>query len=136
TFPDLPEGTVVTRTFVGTAICDFLDKMRTDALLLQPRSVVVEFSGNAFTPCMKDAAGEPLRGEAYDERSRADAEAVMGIFGPIGAHVWFAGAPIPRPDGRPHFNGGRLDPLYRELAARPGDATDFVDSGAAVLDHG
>ena len=58
----------MTHTFGGTAICDFLDLMRTDALRLQPGAVVVEFSGNAFTACMMDAAGQPLAGAAYEAR--------------------------------------------------------------------
>ncbi len=135
-FAGRPGVRVVPQTFPGTAICDFLDSMRRDALRLQPGAVVVEFSGNAFTSCMKDAAGQPLSGQAYEDRYRADAEAVVGIFGPIGAHVWFAGAPIPRPDGGRHFNGGRLNAMYREIASERPGVVEFTDAGAAVLDQG
>ena len=51
---------VHTRTLGGTAICDWLDVMRADAVELAPGAVVIEFSGNALTPCMQDAHGEPL----------------------------------------------------------------------------
>ena len=44
---------VQTRSFGGTALCDYLDDMREDAAVLHPTTVVIEFSGNAFTPCMR-----------------------------------------------------------------------------------
>ncbi len=135
-FASRPDVKVVTHTFGGTAICDFLNLMRADALTLQPGAVVVEFSGNAFTGCMMDAVGEPLAGAAYEERYRSDAEAVVGIFGPMGAHVYFAGAPIGRPDAAQHYNGGKLNGLYEQIASAHPDVAEFVDAGAAVLDHG
>ena len=132
-----PEVRVVTRTFPGTAICDFLDDMRNDVATLRPGAVVVEFSGNAFTPCMKDATGAALTGDAYLARYEADAETVMAIFEPIGARVFFAGAPIGRLPSQPGgFNGGHLDPIYGGLARSHAGTAQFVDAGAAVLDGG
>ncbi len=48
---------VHTKTFGGTALCDWIDDMHTDALSLKPTVVIIEFSGNAFTPCMHDENG-------------------------------------------------------------------------------
>src|SRR5262245_46354365 len=48
-FAQRPGVEVITRTFGGTAICDWLDTMRADAVELAPGAVVVEFSGNALT---------------------------------------------------------------------------------------
>jgi hypothetical protein len=99
--------------------------------------VVVEFSGNALTPCMLDPDGEPLAGAAYLDRYRADAEAVVKIFSPLEARLYFAGAPSPAVvGGDDSFRGGRLDDAYRELAAARGPRVAFVDAGAAVLDRG
>jgi len=136
-FAGNPDVDVITRTFGGTAICDFLDDMRDDVATLRPVAAVVEFSGNAFTPCMMDRAGQPLRDEAFLERYRADAAALVGIFGPAGTEVYFAGAPIPRPsDGRGHFNGGKLNAMYQRIASSHAPQVQFVDAGAAVLDGG
>jgi hypothetical protein len=135
-FADRPDAQIVTRTYGGSAICDFLHWMRTDARDLRPGAVVVEFSGNAFTPCMLDATGHALSGAAFHDRYRTDADAVVDIFAPVGTHIWFAGAPIARPDGGRHFNGGKIDGTYRALAeAHPG-VVDFIDAGASVLDLG
>ena len=81
---------VKTRVMGGTAICDFLNTMRKDAEHLRPDAVVVEFTGNAITPCMRGArvamAGlEPL--DAY----QVDSEEVLRVFSK--ARVYFVGGP-------------------------------------------
>src|SRR5690606_22920164 len=54
-FHGRPDVRVVTRTFGGTAICDWLDVMRDDVDELAPGAVILESSGNALTSCMRDA---------------------------------------------------------------------------------
>ena len=121
-FAARPDVHVVTRTFGGTAICDWLEAMRGDVVDLAPGAVVVEFSGNALTDCMHDANGQPLTREAYLDRYRADAEAVVATFAPIGAQLYFVGAPIPRPSTDHHdFNGGRVNAIYEQIAGSGAD---------------
>jgi hypothetical protein len=131
-FAHHPGIEVIERTFGGTAICDWLPAMRQDAARLSPGAVVVEFSGNAFTACMHE---DPSRGDLL-QRYRDDAEAVVRIFEPTGAWLYFAGAPGPQDPSRSGFNGGRLNRMYRELAQTPDDRVDYVDAGGAVLDRG
>jgi hypothetical protein len=130
------EVQVLTRTWGGTAICDYLDWMRRDAATLAPGAVVLEFSGNALTPCMKDTAGHGLEGDAYWAHYRADAQTAIDIFAPIGTRVFFAGAPISRSQAASgDFHGGMVNAMYAELAnAHAG--VRYVDAGAAVLDGG
>jgi hypothetical protein len=136
-FAARPDVQVETRTFGGTAICDWLDVMQADAVELAPGAVVVEFSGNALTPCMQDPNGEPLTDAASLDRYRSDTEQVVEIFRPIGTHLYFVGAPIPRaPGASGDFAGGRIDAIYEQVASAPADAVEFVDAGAAVLDRG
>ncbi|HEY6473187.1 MAG TPA: hypothetical protein VIY26_09870 [Acidimicrobiales bacterium] len=40
-------------TFGGTAICDWLDRMREVEAAYHPQAVELEFSGNNLTPCTK-----------------------------------------------------------------------------------
>ena len=135
-FADRAGLQVVVRTFGGTAICDWLDTMTDDAATLSPGAVVVEFSGNNMTPCMQDAAGQPLTGTAFVERYTADAEAVIATFAPTGAQVVFAGAPISRSaEESGDFNGGRLNALYERMG-RTHDGVRYFDAGAAVLESG
>jgi hypothetical protein len=135
-FADRTGLQIVVRTFGGTAICDWLDKMADDAATLAPGAVVVEFSGNAMTPCMLDVNGNPLTGAAYLDRYAADAEAVIATFVPTGAQVVFAGAPISRSaEESGDFNGGKLNAVYEQLA-RVHDGVRYTDAGATVLDEG
>jgi len=127
-------GHVTTETFGGTAICDWLTRMRQDEVDTQPDAVVVEFSGNALTPCMKDRTGHGLTGEAYFEKYTEDTRSVVQIFGPT--LVYFIGAPISRrADELGDSTVERLDAIIREVVANHPSAR-FVDAGAAVTDHG
>jgi hypothetical protein len=126
---------VTLQVYGGTAICVLLDRMRTDAATLRPTAVVVEFSGNAITPCMMDETGRSLAEapEAYHQKYRGDAQQVLEIFETTGTQVYFAGAPLTRraaedPDGDADW----LNELYASLAA---DSTHgrYVDSGRATL---
>ena len=135
-FAGLPDVQVTTRTFGGTAPCDWLEHMRDDAASLRPGAVVVEFSGNALTPCMRDLAGQPLTGDAYLARYRADTETVLDIFEPYGTRVYFAGSPMPDPARVPGARGNELNAMYTAEASSHPTGVEYVDAGAAVLDHG
>ena len=129
-------GDVTTETFGGTAICDWLPSMGRDQVRLHPDTVVVEFSGNALTPCMSDVNGTSLSGQAYFEKYRHDAQAVLKIFASDNTLVYFAGAPINRQSEQAHDpRWARLNQIY--LAAAASDAhARYLDAGAAVTDHG
>lgn len=131
-FAHRPDVTVITRAFGGTAICDWTAAMRDDAAALQPGAVIVEFSGNAMTPCMLDADGQPLSGIAYLQRYATDAQTVLDTFTPVGSQVFLIGAP-PRSD-EVSFEHSQIPRLYEALDVIP--SVTFVDAGAAVLDDG
>ena len=133
-FGERPDVRLVSHTYGGTAICDWLEQMRADAPTLLPGAVIVEFSGNAFTPCMLDSDGLPLTGAAFLDRYQADAEAVVDIFAPIGAEVMFVGTPISASAEAQGYRGGTLNDVYAAFDGRPG--VEYVDAGAAVLDDG
>jgi hypothetical protein len=127
---------VTTRTFGGTAICDWLAQMRRDAAGLRPEAVVVEFSGNALTPCMRAPDGRVLSGAAYFHKYAADAAMVLHIFTPGHTRVFFAGAPISRSAARSH--DPTTDILHATYAALA-KSTPFgryIDAGASVLLRG
>jgi hypothetical protein len=128
----LPSGvTVLDRVYGGTAICDWLNYMRTDASTFRPQAVVIEFSGNALTPCM---AGYSPGTPAYDAKYRHDAEEAIGIFTAIGAHVYLMAAPLPESVSAQQ-NSITLDEMYAALAQGRADVS-YVDAGQAVLLHG
>jgi hypothetical protein len=135
-FAGHPEAQIITRTFGGTAICDWLDQMRDDAANLAPGAVVLEFSGNNLTPCMEDVDGRGLTGDAYWARYRADAQAAIDTFAPHNTRVYLAGAPISYDqEASGDFHGGLVNAMYEQLAGERVGVV-YVDAGAAVLDHG
>jgi hypothetical protein len=135
-FAAQPGVQVITRTAGGTAICDFLGDMRKDAATLAPGAVVIEFSGNALTTCMKSLDGQRLSGDAYWDRYRTDAQTAIDIFTATGTRVIFAGSPVSRvQEANGDFNGGKVNSMYAQLAGEH-DGVDYVEAGAAVLDNG
>jgi hypothetical protein len=124
------------RIFGGTAICDWLARMRTDASRWHPQAVVVEFSGDTFTACMHDSRGLPLSSTARDARYAHDAQQVVRIFSPIATRLYFVDYPISAgEDPSPSAEWNRLNGIYAVLAARSPRA-EFVDAAQAVEDHG
>jgi hypothetical protein len=126
---------VTTRTFGGTAICDWFDQMRADAAAIRPDAVVIEFSGNALTPCMKALDGSALTTEAYFAKYLQDTETVRGIF-PPSTVLFLAGSPITlRATLRHDPNALRLNRMYAVLSVGMPD-TRYIDAGAAVTLNG
>ena len=127
---------VTTRTFGGTAICDRLGQMRADAASLRPDAVVVEFSGNALTPCMRAPNGSALTGATYFQKYASDSAAVLDIFSSRHTLVFFAGAPISRDAERAGDpTAPTLHTLYAALA-RSTPYGRYIDAGASVLAGG
>src|SRR5881227_348786 len=56
----------------GTAPCDILPTMRDEGAHLHSSLVILEFSGNAISPCMRDGLGLSLRGQGIIDKYRAD----------------------------------------------------------------
>ena len=135
-FADRSGVQVVERTFGGTAICDWLDEMAADVTALKPGIVIIEFVGNSFTPCMRDAAGQFLTGTAVVERYSADLETLIATFAVNGAQVVLAGAAVSRADAdHTPLGGGGLNALYQRTA-RAHAGVHYADAGAEVLDDG
>jgi hypothetical protein len=135
-FAGRPGVQVLTRTYGGTAICDWFDEMESDAVTYAPGAVVLEFSGNNLTPCMQDTAGRGLTDDAYWAKYTADAEHAIALFTPTKSQVFLSGAPISQhQESTGDFHGGLVNAMYREIADRH-DAVEYVDAGAAVLDRG
>ena len=123
-------------TFGGTAICDWFTQMRADLETRRPEAVVIEFSGNTFTPCMRDDAGQPLAGASKLQKYRADAQEVIDIFSAVGAQIYFVGAPISRAAAEAQSaDWSQLNSLYATIPDQRPNVT-YVDAGEAVEDHG
>jgi hypothetical protein len=118
----------LTFTRSGSALCDWLSKMRSVEARFHPRAVELEYSGNALTACMR---GYTPPSTAYFEKYRADTLTAISIFRAGGAHVFLIGAPINRDDTSVR-NWDELNGQYRAIAEADPEAVTYVDAGAAV----
>lgn len=126
-FARWPDVQVVTRTMGGIALCDVLDLMAQDVETLQPGAVVLQFSGNALTQCMR---GDKTHFARYE----ADAEAAVELLAGSGIQLVFAGSPRSDND-QGDYKGGLLNATYASVADAHRDVR-YVDAGAALLDDG
>jgi hypothetical protein len=126
---------VQTRTLPGTAICDWFKDMSKTTDNFRPDAVVVEFSGNNLTPCLRDSTtGAEPTGAALVERYRADADKATQIVSRHGATVYWVGGPADRSPAL-SAQATSIRALYQSLPARFVTAR-FVDAGTAVLEGG
>ncbi|MBM3672086.1 MAG: hypothetical protein FJW86_07900 [Actinobacteria bacterium] len=105
-----PGWEVVTRSFGGTALCDWLDSMRGDGDL-NAKVVVIEFVGNSLTPCMGSGAHPAMSPGWYSLYSSAANEAAS-IWAARGVKVLFASAPRGVCSAPP----APLDGIYQQAA--------------------
>ena len=115
-------------TYGGTAICDWLTKMREVEAADHPVAVDLEFSGNNLTPCMK---GYETHTAEFYEKYRADTLSAIEIFKAGGAHVFLVGAPVTRA-GESDPDWQMLNLQYEEIAAGDPRHVTYVDAGTAV----
>jgi hypothetical protein len=113
----------------GTAICDWLDRMREVEAQYHPRAVDIQFSGNALTACM---AGQLPPSDGYYEKYRTDTLAAINIFAPAGAHIYLIGAPINRSQQDSDPDWDVLNEQYASIAAADPQHVTYVDAGASV----
>jgi hypothetical protein len=124
-------ATTLVHTYGGLAPCDFLPSMASDAASWQPTAVVLEFSGDAFTPCM---AGDTLATPQYYQKYETDIQTAIGIFRPYGAQVFLIGLPFTA-SAADNENVANLNQLYASVAAANVGVT-YVDAGQAVMANG
>jgi hypothetical protein len=131
-----------TRVFPGTSLCDDLSDIRHELdpanhAGFHPQAVVLEFSGVALYPCMLDAHGEPLAGQAILDKYVADTATAIATTTRAHVPIYFVSPPIYREDAAKYVDTTPLGKLYSALPARyPGGLVRYIDAATAVELHG
>jgi hypothetical protein len=112
----------------GTALCDWAERIESDASSLRPELVVLEFSGNAVTPCMWPDGHAPSDAEAV-ATYRESAQQVVDRLRSLGIPVVFVGSP-PRADSPPLEE--TVDSAYRDIARSSGGWASYLNAGSAL----
>ena len=119
--------------FGGAATCDFQSLFEQDAAKYQPVAVVLSFSGNAITPCMRNADGSFVNRQEWLRRYREDTIRAIATFRPGAPQIWLGTAPIARDqEAAGDFGVFELAAMYRELAA-VNPRVHVAESGDAVM---
>ena len=130
-------ATIEHRHLWGTALCDWFSDNRGDLGLeylesWQPHLYIVDHGGNGITPCMADAAGLPLTGEAYTAKYLADTEYVVELALRTGSRVLLVDQPVSRGD----YRSGTGE-IYRSMPARhPEGLVRFFSTWPALTPGG
>ena len=119
-------ATVLTRTWGGTAVCDWFQDMVVQLREWKPTIAVLAFSGNTVSECMQDRDVVT----AY----RQDASEAVLLLTSAGVQVDLVEAP-PRPDQELDADGRTaLDRIWSDIDAQY-PRTRMVPAGIAVTDH-
>jgi hypothetical protein len=117
----------------GAAMCDDRSAILEDLLRRRPQVLVLEYSGNSFTGCMRDAAGALLviGSTTWRDRYVDDLRAVMTVASVTDTKVLWATAPPVH-----HLAAPENYPRELAAAARKFSAThhrlEVVDTGDAL----
>jgi hypothetical protein len=126
-----PGWRIVIKAHGGTALCDWLPQMQADSNL-NAKVVVIQFSGNNFTPCMAGlGGGSPELLAKYG----ADAETAASLWASRGVKVVFVGNPMAFVSPEPLMAAPHpLDAVYAAVAARwAGNGHIFSDAPGLAL---
>jgi hypothetical protein len=124
---------VTVSTRPGAALCDDRDAIVRDLTSKRPDLLVLEYSGNSFTPCMTDERGGQLTigSRMWRERYREDLDRIATIAASTGTDVVWATAPPVEKIGTPPDYPARIEAIARAVADRD-PRVRVADTGAAV----
>ncbi len=121
-------------TFPGSAVCDWYPRFDEDLATLDLWAVVLFFTNNTFSPCMKNADGSDLTEQEAIDKFHADLGDVIDRFIDAGATVYLPTIPTSRGELVLGINPSeQLNAVFADLASSRDHAV-VVDAGRAVLD--
>lgn len=121
-------------TFPGSAVCDWYPRFDEDLATLDLWAVVLFFTNNTFSPCMKNADGSDLTEQEAIDKFQVDLGDVIDRFIDAGATVYLPTIPTSRGELVLGINPSeQLNAVFTELASSRDHAV-VVDAGRAVLD--
>lgn len=121
-------------TFPGSAICDWYPRFDEDIASIDLWAVVLFFTNNTFSPCMKNADGSDLSDQEVLDKFRSDLGETIDRFTDAGATVYLPTIPTSRGELVLGINSSEeLNGLFADLADGRDDVV-LVEAGRAVLD--
>jgi len=116
----------------GAALCDALPQIERDADRERHEVVLLQFTGNNVTDCMRGPDGRPLQGDALAAKYATDGETAVAALRDRGVEVVLVGSPV----GARTTTPAQIDAAFSSIAdawAAKGGGVSYVDAGATVL---
>jgi hypothetical protein len=117
----------------GIAPCDALEPLAHEVRTSRPSIVVLAFSGNSLSDCMRGGDGQLLQGAAVVAKYRSDTEAAIRIATHAGIPMVLASPPTSQQSGAAWE---ALDAAYRDLAAANQPQVQYTDAGVQIAPDG
>jgi hypothetical protein len=123
----------VVSTRPGAALCDDRPAILGDLLRRRPQVLVLEYSGNSFTGCMRDGSGNPraIASASWRHRYVDDLRAVLTVAAITNTEVVWATAPPVRHPPDPGDYPRLLAEAARDVASSA-RRLQVVDTGASL----
>ncbi len=117
----------------GIAPCDAEQWLADDVLQEHPSIVVLAFSGNSLTDCMRDERSELLSGDGLVAKYRDDLERSVSLATQADVPVVLASPPASENRAG---SWERLDAMYRDLAAARAPHVQYTNAGTDIAPAG
>ena len=121
---------LVSHMWPGTAICDWLSRMQTDATTLHPVAVLLTFVGNNSTPCI--SAAQATSPAAVAAQYGADLTTAINYFMNNGTKYVFVDTGPTEPASIETYAGLVRTAQEKAVAALKNPDVKWVNSGASV----
>lgn len=128
-------GTPMIHASPGGAVCDVLPSMREDARKFRPVAVILAFSGNAITPCMRKD-GVPYRGQEWLAKYHRDLVEAISIFRAGSPTIWLGTFPTSYLAQKRGSNDQAAMNFLAGVLSASNRRVRVADSGAALLIKG
>jgi hypothetical protein len=115
----------------GAALCDTLDRIRTDVREDTPTYALIQYSGNNITACMRQANGRPLEGAELAAKYRTDAETAVQVLRDRGVEVYLVGSPSAALTFGAQFVNAEFQQIAQQWERR-GGGVHYIDAGTSV----
>jgi hypothetical protein len=113
--------------YPGKALCDYLNEIPQAVRTARATVVVVEFSGNIFTPCMEGVPGD----DVY-KKYRDDGEKLLtSLDAEVGTTILFASAPSPLD---PRRQTAEINAAWQNFSTLYPSRVRFVNAAEALND--
>ena len=133
-------ATSIEHAYGGTALCDWFPDIRREIdpanrRSFHPQVAVIQFSGDAATPCMHDAKGLAYSGQALIDKYGADSAIAITMFTKAKIPVYFVSTPLSRVESPKYTGLTQLGGMFSTLPARfpAGGMVRYID-GATPLE--